>query len=169
MSGAAPLATPRSSRSKASLTQTDYRALAEFRYQIRCFLSFSEKAARSVGIEPQQHQALLALKGLPEGRRPTIKTLAERLCVQHHTAVSVVDHLEARALIRREASTLDRREVLVTLTPAGERLLQGLSILHSQQLRTVGPTLVDALGPLLRPQGRAPGRRAGRKAAASLT
>jgi DNA-binding MarR family transcriptional regulator len=127
----------------------DYRALAEFRYQIRLFLSFSEKAVRDAGIEPQQHQLLLARKGLPDRSRPTIKTLAERLCVQHHTAVALVDHLEDRALVRRRPSPTDGREVLVELTAAGERLLRRLSLLHRQQLRTVAPRLVRALVPLL--------------------
>jgi DNA-binding MarR family transcriptional regulator len=130
-------------------SRVDYRALAEFRHQIRVFLSFSEKAARAAGIEPQQHQLLLALKGLPEQLRPTIKTLAERLCVQHHTAVALVDHLEHRLLVRRRPSPTDGREVLVEPTAAGERLLRRLSRLHRQQLRTVAPRLVRALVPLL--------------------
>jgi DNA-binding MarR family transcriptional regulator len=79
-----------------SLKIDDYRALAEFRYQIRRFLSFSETAARAAGIEPQQHQLLLALKGLPPSHRPNIKSLAERLCVKHHTAVALVDQLVLR-------------------------------------------------------------------------
>ena len=73
------------------ISPSDYRALAEFRYQIRAFLSFSERAARAHGVEPQQHQLLLACKGLPTSQRPTIGTLARRLCVEHHTAVALVD------------------------------------------------------------------------------
>src|SRR5687767_11190886 len=89
----------------------DYRALAAFRYEIRSFLAFSEQAARAAGIEPQQHQLLLAIRGLPAGSRPNIRTLAERLCVQHHTTVALVDKLERRALVHRERSKLDKREV----------------------------------------------------------
>src|SRR6185436_7814485 len=88
----------------------DYRALAELRYQIRRFVSFSEREARGAGIEPQQHQLLLAVKGLPPEGRPTIKALAERLCVQHHTAVALVDQVEAREWARRERHDADRRE-----------------------------------------------------------
>jgi len=128
---------------------TDYRALAEFRYQIRRFLRFSEDAARAAEIEPQQHQVLLAVRGLPEGRRPTIKIIAERMCVQHHTTVALVDHLEARGFVRREPSSRDRREVLVVITASGDRLLRRLSAAHRAQLRVVGPTLVDALSALL--------------------
>ena len=74
---------------------TDYRALAEFRYQLRRFDRFSERAARAVGLEPQQHQLLLAVKGMPAGVHATIGLLAERLQVQHHTAVELVDRMQA--------------------------------------------------------------------------
>jgi DNA-binding MarR family transcriptional regulator len=127
----------------------DYRALSEFRYQIRRFLRFSEDAARGAEIEPQQHQVLLAIRGLPAGQRPTIKTLAERMCVQHHTTVALVDHLEAKDFVRREPSERDRREVLVVITAQGDRLLRRLSRTHHEQLQTVGPTLVAALTALL--------------------
>ena len=137
----------------AEPTLGDYRALAELRYQIRRFLSFSEREARGAGIEPQQHQLLLAIKGLPAGSRPTIKALAERLCVQHHTAVALVDQVEARAWARRERHEADRREILVKLTPSGERLLRRLSVLHRDQLRVVGPTLVAALSEILDQNG----------------
>jgi DNA-binding MarR family transcriptional regulator len=133
----------------------DYRALAEFRYQIRLFLSFSEHAARAAGMEPQQHQLLLAIKGLPADRRPTIKALAERLCVQHHTVVALVDQVEARKLVRRKRHAKDRREILLVLTAQGERILRGLSVLHRDQLRIVGPTLVDALASIVGQQQQA--------------
>ena len=126
-------------------TLGDYRALAEFRYQIRCFLSFSERAARGAGIEPQQHQLLLAIKGLPVDRTPTIGALAERLCLAHHTTVELVNRLEAAALVERSRSAQDKRQVIVSMTPAGERLLGSLSRLHKEQLQSVGPLLRDAL------------------------
>jgi DNA-binding MarR family transcriptional regulator len=132
-----------------ALSPGDYRALADFRYQIRCFLSFSERAARSAGIEPQQHQLLLALKGLPVDRRPTIGALAERLCLAHHTTVELVNRLEAAAFVHRRRSAQDKREVLVSLTSAGEALLGSLSRLHKEQLQSVGPLLRDALEAIL--------------------
>jgi DNA-binding MarR family transcriptional regulator len=128
------------------LSPADYRSLAEIRYQIRCFLRFSERAARSAGVEPQQHQLLLACKGLPKGSRPTIGTLAERLCVQHHTTVALVDNLVALGLVERVRGSADRREVLVEITVRGEAVLRKLSALHSEQLRRVAPTLIHALG-----------------------
>lgn len=137
-----------------SLEVSDYQALAEFRYQIRRFLSFSEAAAREAGIEPQQHQLLLALKGMPTDRRPNIRALAERLCVKHHTAIALVNHLVARHLVRREPSSEDRREVLVVLTAGGETILRKLSALHRRQLKTVGAELVHALQAIVeRPNG----------------
>jgi DNA-binding MarR family transcriptional regulator len=123
----------------------DYRALAQFRYEIRKFLAFSEGAARASGIEPQQHQALLAIRGLPEGVEPTIGALADRLCVQHHTAVALVDKLEQHGWAKRQRATLDRRQVLLRLTPKGSALLAKLSALHREQLGAVGAGMVQAL------------------------
>lgn len=127
----------------------DYQALAEFRYQIRRFLSFSERAARAAGIEPQQHQLLLALKGLPPERQPTIGTIAERLCVTHHTAVGLVDRLGATGLVERVRGAHDRREVHVRITQTGEALLSRLSAQHKEQLQSVGPSLLGALSAIL--------------------
>jgi DNA-binding MarR family transcriptional regulator len=134
----------------AKISVSSYRKLAAFRYEMRKFLAFSEHAARQAGVEPQQHQLLLALRGLPNGARPTIGTLAERLCVQHHTAVALVDKLERRALVSRERGERDRREVFLTLTTRGEALLHTLSALHKKQLAEVGPSLVAALEGLVR-------------------
>jgi DNA-binding MarR family transcriptional regulator len=127
------------------LNLADYRALAQFRCEIRKFLAFSEGAARAAGIEPQQHQALLAIKGLPAGVEPTIGALADRLCVQHHTAVALVDKLEQHGWAKRRRATLDRRQVLLTLTPRGSTLLAKLSALHREQLGAVGAGMVQAL------------------------
>ncbi|HTB76427.1 MAG TPA: MarR family transcriptional regulator [Polyangiaceae bacterium] len=127
----------------------DYRALAELRYQIRLFLSFSEGAARASGIEPQQHQLLLACKGLPLGSRPTIGTLAARLCLEHNTVVQLIDKLERHGYVTRERSPENRREVLVTLTPSAESVLAHLSVLHREQLRNAGPALHEAIGAIL--------------------
>ena len=133
----------------ASIRDAEYRALAELRYQLRNFLRFSETAARAAGLEPQQHQFLLALRGLPAGVHATVGVLAERLQIKHHSAVGLVDRLEARALVRRARSNGDRRQVLVTLTPRGDRLLARLSVAHHGELRSVGRRLAGALRVLL--------------------
>ena len=131
------------------VTVGDVRALAAFRYELRCFLAFSEQAARAAGIEPQQHQLLLNVGGLPPGLRPNIRTLAQRLCVQHHTTVALVDKLEERGLVLRERSTEDKREVLVRLTGDGAKLLRELSGLHRRRLQSAGPQLLAALSSIL--------------------
>lgn len=128
-----------------NLTLSDYESLAEFRYQIRKFLSFSERAARKAGLEPRQHQLLLAVKGLPAPIRPRIGELAERLQIQHHSAVELVNRLAAAGYVRRRRAGDDRREVLVALTPKGERVLRQLSIHHKRELRNAGPKLLSSL------------------------
>jgi DNA-binding MarR family transcriptional regulator len=128
-----------------SLTLSDFEALSELRYQIRRFLSFSEQAARAAGLEPRQHQLMLGLKGLPSGKRPTIGELAERMQIQHHSAVELVNRLGASGYIRRARGGDDRREVLLVLTAKGERVLRKLSLHHRAELRTAGPALVKAL------------------------
>jgi DNA-binding MarR family transcriptional regulator len=132
----------------------EYRALAELRHQIRRFLTFSEAAARAAGIEPQQHQLLLAVKGLPEGQRPTIGTLSERLQLRHHSVVELVDRLVARRLATRRRSADDGREILVEITARGEQLLRELSLSHRTELRNAGPALARALAALAAPPRR---------------
>jgi DNA-binding MarR family transcriptional regulator len=130
---------------RASVRKSDYIALAEFRYQLRRYLRFSEAAAREAGIEPQQHQLLLALKGLPEGEEPIVGTLAERLQIQHQSAVGLIDRSEERGLVRRSRGADDRRTVLVALTPEGERILAALSRTHRDELTSAAPALIRAL------------------------
>jgi DNA-binding MarR family transcriptional regulator len=128
-----------------SLTLADYAALAELRYQIRRFLHFSEQASRTAGLEPQQHQLMLALKGLPKGARPRIAELAERLQTRHHSMVELVNRLSAAGHILRHRAGADRREVLLSLTPSGEKILRSLSLCHRAELRIQGPALISAL------------------------
>src|SRR5450631_1465596 len=97
------------------LSQLDYQSLAELQHQIRRFLHFSENAARRAGLEPRQHQLMLALKGLPEGVRPCIGELAERLQIQHHSTVELVNRLSAGGYVRRVQAEQDRREVWLSL------------------------------------------------------
>src|SRR5664279_2807100 len=111
-----------------SLKQSDYEALAEFRYQIRRYVRVSEDAAREAGIEPQHHQLLLAVKGGREGEKPRIAYLAEHLQIQHHSAAELVNRLAKKGLIVRTRGDEDRREVLVQLTARGERILRELTL-----------------------------------------
>jgi DNA-binding MarR family transcriptional regulator len=131
------------------LTGADYQLLAGFRYHIRRFLHFSEQAARDAGIEPQQHQVLLALRGQPESRA-VIGALAEYLQIQHNTAVELIDRVEAHGLVRRKRAAEDRRQVVVEITFRGKAKLEKLSQSHLEELRRTGPDLVDALHALIR-------------------
>lgn len=130
---------------KRSGNTAEYQALAQFRFLIRRYLNNSEKAARSVGLEPQQYMGLLALRGLPAGQEPTIRSLAERLQIQHHSAVELVDRMERRGLFRRERSSRDRRQVRVHVTPRGEKLLSRLVRHRIAELRVSAPELTRAL------------------------
>ncbi len=127
------------------ISNGEYQALAEFRYQIRKFIRFSEQAARAAGVEPQQHQVMLAIKGLPDDSRATIGEVAERLQIQHHSTVELVDRLVRRGLVQRKRAGEDRREVLLQLTQRGEKLLRELSVHHEEELREAGPALVSSL------------------------
>jgi DNA-binding MarR family transcriptional regulator len=128
-------------------TEPDYRSLAEVRYQIRKFLHFSEQATRQVRMEPQQHQFLLALKGLPEKVRPNVGALAERLQIQPNSAVELTNRLVKKGLVRRHR---EGGEVLLTLTIKGEDVLRELSLYHREELRTAGPALIAALQAVLK-------------------
>jgi DNA-binding MarR family transcriptional regulator len=134
---------------KARPPQPDFQAMAELRYQIRRFLRFSENAARQFGIEPQQHQLLMAVKGLPDGAKPTIRVLAERMQLQHHSTVELIDRLVDRGFLCRLRATDDRRQVLVKLTHAGEEFLQKLALHHLQELQDVGPRFVKVMQSLI--------------------
>ena len=135
----------RSGTCRKDVSAAGYRQLAEFRFRIRQFLHFSEEAARSCGIEPQQHQLLLAIKGLPDGMRPTVTALSHRLCLRHHSAVELVDRLVEQGAVARRHNDRDRREVFIELTPRGEELLHRLSGLLREELRVAGPALCVSL------------------------
>jgi DNA-binding MarR family transcriptional regulator len=135
--------------------RADFVALACIRYEIRRFLTVSETLARAAGVEPQQHQLLLALKSLPPGDPPTIGVLAERLQIRHHSAVGLAGRSVTRGLVRRRPSKRDRREVTLVMTARGERVLARLSVAHRRELRSAAPVLVRSLTALLRTRGRA--------------
>jgi DNA-binding MarR family transcriptional regulator len=126
---------------KKKITKAEYETLAEFRHALRRFLHFSETAANAVGVAPQQHQAMLAIKGFPGRDRITVGELAERLQIKHHSAVGLADRLVAERYVRRVNNPGDRREVLLALTARGEFILERLSAAHREQLRRIGPQM----------------------------
>jgi DNA-binding MarR family transcriptional regulator len=132
------------------LTLSDYQALAEFRYQIRRFLHFSEQVVKQAGLERGQYQLLLTIKGMPSGVRPRIRELADRMQIRHHSAVELVNRLERGGFVHRTRAQDDRREVLLALTPKGEKVLGELALHHHDELRSSGPQLVTALRRIMR-------------------
>ena len=108
--------------------------MAEYRYAIRRFLRFSEEAAREAGLTPQQYQLLLAIKGYPNRAHANITALAERMQLDHHSTVGLIDRTEERGLVRRQQDAEDRRHVHIRLTTAGEGLLRQLAHRHREQL-----------------------------------
>ncbi|WP_114206358.1 MarR family transcriptional regulator [Acidisarcina polymorpha] len=119
--------------------------LAEFRFELRRFLLFSEKAAESVGLQPQQHQLLLQIAGAPAGATTTIAYAAGRLGLRHNSVVELVDRSEKQRLLKRVEDQADRRRVLLRLTRKGERLLLQLADEHASELHDMAPRLASVL------------------------
>jgi DNA-binding MarR family transcriptional regulator len=135
----------------ANLGKSDYEMLAAFRFTLRRFLSFSEAAARRIGLASQQYQALLAVKGCPGRDAITISELAQQLLIKHNSAVGLVNRLEAQGLVRRQAATADRRKVDIVLTSKGTRAFERLAAAHHAELGRIGPRLKDFLEYVSRP------------------
>ncbi len=129
---------------KREMTETDYVALADFRATLRQFLAFSEREAKQAGLTPQQHQALLAIKGAEAGKM-TIGLLAERLILQPHSTSGLVKRLEELNLIYRIDCAEDQRKMALGLTEQAEKLLSALSSAHLDELRRVGPLLSELM------------------------
>ncbi len=135
--------------SSKPLTNAQYIALAEFRFQLRKYLRHMEEQARANGHHPQQYQLILAITGLPKPHVPTISALAERMQMNHNSMVELVNRCEKRGLIRRTRSVEDRRHVTLAVTAKGEMVLRQQASSSRQELLTIGPVLVDALQKLI--------------------
>ena len=127
------------------LTQADYQVLATFRKALRRFTAFSEQAAASAGLMPQQHQALLVIKDLSFESAPSVGDVADALLIRHHSAVELIGRLVGMGLVQRTRDVADRRRVRIQLTPLAERKLEKLSTSHLDELRAVRPMLVQLL------------------------
>jgi len=128
------------------MREADYKALAQFRYQLRTFLAFSEAAAQRAGLTPQQHQALLAIKGFAGPDAASIGDVAKFLLIRHHTTVELIDRMTKLELVNRTSDPQDARRVRLKLTAKGEQKLLSLSKIHLEELRAASP----ALGRILR-------------------
>ncbi len=131
------------------VTNKEYRALAEFRYHIRKYLDFSDRAAITAGIEPRQYQLLLAIKALADSTEPTVGTLAEQLHIRHHSAVELVNRAEGHGFVKRARLGDNKSYVFVSLTKEGERMLERAVTERLKELRVAGPALVHALKQLI--------------------
>jgi DNA-binding MarR family transcriptional regulator len=131
------------------ITTPEYQALAELRYRIRRFVHEGDAVASAAGLEPQQYLLLLMIRGMREGQEATVSTLAERLALKHHSVVELIDRLETNGYVRRNRSREDRRSVLVSLLPRGEKMLEEVAQHRISELRATGAALVNAIGSLL--------------------
>lgn len=128
-----------------TISKAHYETLAALRHTLNKFLLFSQEEARAAGLAPQQHQALLAIKGFPDRDYVSVGELATQLHLRHHSAVGLVDRLVQRQLVRRTTSVTDKRRVEVSLTARGEALIRRLSAAHWKELQQLGPEIFRAL------------------------
>ncbi len=139
------------------LTDADYQALGAFRNALRRFLSFSEAGAVTLGLTPQQHQALLVVRAHAGAGPISVGELADSLLIKNHSALGLVDRLVARGLLARAPAPEDRRRVSLTLTPDGRRLLDTISRNNLGQLKSTLPVFTDLIEALERLDGPADG------------
>lgn len=121
------------------------RTLADFRYELRVFLHFSESSALTAGLQPKQHQLLLQVAGAPDGTPVTIAYAAERLGLKHNSTVELVDRSAREGLLTRMVDAEDRRRAILHLTRKGRQVLARLSGEHARELNELGPRLERAL------------------------
>lgn len=132
----------------AKIAQEDYEALAAFRFAIRQFVEFSDRAAKDAGLQPVQHQALLVIRGMPNGEKTTIGELAKRLCCKPQSTSGLVNRMQQQGLLLRRTDAEDGRKVWVEITAKGLTILEELSSAHREMLREVRPRLNVALSKL---------------------
>lgn len=134
------------------MTQRDYEALALFRYNLRKFFRFSEQAAAKGGLSIRQYQALLTIRGFPDGKDCTVGDIAEWLQIRHHSAVGLINRLEKDKLVSKHRGKADKRQVCIRLTARGTKTLERVAALNKQELKRLRPQL--ALAKLLKEPGR---------------
>ncbi len=120
-------------------------ALAEFRFELRSFLHFSECAAQEAGLHPQQHQLLLQVVAANGGTAVTIAYAAERLGLKHNSAVELVNRSEREGLLERTTDPADKRRAILRVTRKGRNVLGRLTRSHTRELNELGPRLAQAL------------------------
>ena len=131
----------------AKMKDDDYATLAGFRYELRKFARYAERAAGEAGLTARQHQALLAIRAAPGGTLH-VGELAERLFLRPHSASELVDRMEQQGFLRREHADADKRQVTLRLSERGETILEYLSQSHRAELRRLRPMLQELLAGL---------------------
>ncbi|MBB3464612.1 MarR family transcriptional regulator [Rhizobium sp. BK377] len=126
-----------------ALSEIEYEALANLRYRIRKFRQFSGKAAEKLGLTRQQHQALLAIKGLGVGGRMNLPELADKLFLTPAEAAALVALLQEAGHVTIDAR--QKRRPAVLLTAKAEELLRRLTPAHLYEIREMAPELMQAL------------------------
>ena len=144
---------PRVAEQAEKKGEVDYRALSEFRYHMRLYLRHMETQCRKRDINPQQYLLMLAIKGMPEGEEATIAFIAGRLQLNHNSTVELADRCEQCGLIRRMPSKVDRRRVCLKLTAKGDRTLRTLGDAARQEMRVLGPGLIQSVSALVNGNG----------------
>ncbi len=121
-----------------------FEALSDFRFRLRCFLRFSEDAAREEDITVLQYQLLLHTQGFPGREWATIGEIAERLQAQPNGVVALVSRCEEAGLVKRKASAVDRRQVEVHLLAPGRKKLARLAVQHADKLSDLAAAVRSA-------------------------
>lgn len=122
-------------------TDEDFRNNLRFRVTLRRFLRWSEEQASAAGLTPTQHQLLVAIKGHPGPRAPSVREIAEYLLLQSHSAVGLVDRAETAGVVRRRQDPDDARVVRVELTEKGDKLVTDLTTAHLAKLHELAAAL----------------------------
>ncbi|NNM80760.1 MAG: winged helix-turn-helix transcriptional regulator [Gallionella sp.] len=117
-----------------NLSKSEFELLSNFRYQLRCFVRFSEDLTRQYGVTNLQYLLLLHVKGYKGREWATIGELAERLQSHHNGVVSLASRCEVLGLVSRKRGTVDKREVEIHLTPTGNKLVKKIASLHRREL-----------------------------------
>ncbi len=110
---------------KAEDSHSYFRNVAEARYLLRKVFRIAEDQAKSSGIDPLAHQALIQIFGSPL-QKLRVNQLAERLDISPAFTSSLVRALGDEGLVSRDRDDADLRVIWVSVTKAGVELLDSM-------------------------------------------
>ena len=128
------------------------KELAEFRFQLRQFLAFSEISSERHGIQAQQYQLLQVIAAAPAGQPASVSYLADRMVLRHNSTVELVDRAERAGLVRRHTDERDLRRSLIRITPSGEQLLRAMVAEHIQEIERLSDRIISSLRAVSQPE-----------------